>query len=211
MESGVNGKVAVRCYGHLHLAADLEQDLAKKFQVHDWHRPEEEYSLPVTRRQPFRAIVKELIRKDTPLSEKLIRKMLRDLIKMRALGVYPLDVYERNYKGGLLLDMSVAVTEPHFELVFRGPIHTRALQRKDLMRFQRIIDDSGVRTWQRSLRNRQYCMKLRNCPNGHEKRPKWHVMSITPIDPKWRGLDGSDVDTHVQISRKPKPPKSRRR
>ena len=69
-DKNLNGKVAVRCHGYITLPASVEEQLKRKFLVSDWDRPGDEYSKPVSQRQPFRAIVKDLIQKETPRTGK---------------------------------------------------------------------------------------------------------------------------------------------
>ncbi|KAJ9493829.1 hypothetical protein H2202_010684 [Exophiala xenobiotica] len=44
---------------------------AKKFNITEWNRPEEELSSPPTKRQPLRALVKDLVETDPEITEKL--------------------------------------------------------------------------------------------------------------------------------------------
>ena len=131
-EANLNGKVAVRCYGYITFPAEIERQLQRDFQVYGWDRSAQDYLKPVSSRQPIRAIVKELVLQDEPLTGKVADKMLRDLKKMRSKGIYPLDVYERNYKAGLLVDMSIARTLPHYLFDIRGPKQRARMMNSDL-------------------------------------------------------------------------------
>ncbi len=79
IERGENGKVAARCFGHTTVSAEREEELYRMYGVGDWDRP-------IGDRQPFRAIVKELILDDNRLTHKVAKRILRDLRKMRKLG-----------------------------------------------------------------------------------------------------------------------------
>lgn len=59
-----NGKIAVQCHGYLTIPAAMEVELEKRFNIVIWDRPSEEYDKPVFKRQPFRALVKDLIREE---------------------------------------------------------------------------------------------------------------------------------------------------
>lgn len=170
IERDVNGKIAVRCHGHMAIPAAREEELARRFEVHAWDRPADDSKLSVSKRQPFRAIVKDLIEDDRPLDEKKMVRMRRDLLRMHKLGVYPQDVRERNYGGGLLLDFSIAITKPHWVFETKRPWWIRTLRNDDLNMLQVVMLESGVQTWQRAVRNREYCMKLRGCPDGKERK-----------------------------------------
>lgn len=173
IECNVNGKVAVRCHGHMAILAAREEELARRFGVHTWDRPEVDLKLSVTKRQPFRAIVKDLIKDDRQLNEKKLIKMRKDLLKMHKMGLYPQDVRERNYGGGLLLDFSIAITKPHWVFETKRPWWIRAMKNDDKIMLQEIMLDSGVETWERVVRNREYCMKLRGCRDGKVRKWKW--------------------------------------
>lgn len=138
IEASQNGKIAVRCYGHMSIPADKEEELSQKFNIQAWDRPGEEYARPASRRQPFRAVVKDLIREPVQLTPRVIKKMLKDLKTMRELGVFPMDVCARNYEGGLLVDMSIAMTTPHFLFKICPRWQVRVMQREDLLMFDRV-------------------------------------------------------------------------
>ena len=170
IEHDVNGKVAVRCHGHMAIPATREEELARRFDVYEWDRPKDDSKLSVSKRQPFRAIVMDLIEDDRPLDEKQLIKMRKDLLKMRKLGVYPQNVRKRNYGGGLLLGFSIAITKPHWVFEMKSPWWFGMIKNHEMNNLQVIMLESGVKTWQRALRNREYCMKLRGCPDGKERK-----------------------------------------
>lgn len=124
--------MAVRCHGYITFPAEIERQLERDFQVDDWHRSGQDYNKPVSSRQPIQAIMKDLIVKDEPLTGRVADKMLRGLKKMRSIGIYPGDIYERNYKAGLLVDMSTARTLPHFLYNIRGPKQRARMMNSDL-------------------------------------------------------------------------------
>src|ERR1035438_1962368 len=99
-EQKCNGKVAVRCYGFTSIPATREKELSIKFNINTWDRPAEEYSMNITQRQPFRAIVKELVRKDSRFTDKVMNSIFFHLKRLRRIGVYPMDIRAPNYKDG---------------------------------------------------------------------------------------------------------------
>ena len=161
IDKNLNGKVAVRCYGYLMIPANREDELRKRFGVAAWNRPQDEYSKPLSRRQPFRAIVKDLITEDVPLTAKTARKMLRDLRKIRSFKVYNMDIVARNYKGGLLVDFSVAITRPHYLFVIKPAWRRELYKYDDLMAFDDMLDEAGIVTLARATPNKEYVKKLR--------------------------------------------------
>ena len=162
IEKNLNGKVAVHCYGYATIPAEREEELSRRFQVNDWDRPGDDYQKALRRRQPFRAIIKELVTEDVPLTQIVAQKMLRDLKRMRKIGIYPMDVEARNYKGGLLVDFSVAMTRPHYLFVIKKPGRVRVYQQQDLLMWQNLVEEKGIVTLVRAVRNREYCKKLRS-------------------------------------------------
>ena len=123
------------------------------------------------KQQPLRAIVKDFVEEvDRPLSEKQMNQMRRDLLKMHKLRVFPQDLKETNYGGGLLLDFSIAITKPHWVFEQKQPWWLMTMRNTDLGQLQRLMKESGVKVWQRVVRNREYCMKLRGCPDGKERK-----------------------------------------
>ncbi len=170
IESKVKGTVAARCYGHMAVSADQEAYLRERFGVSVWDRSHKDASVPVSKRQPFCAILKDLIPDTVPLSNKLLNKMQRDLVRMRRLGVFLRDIRLRNYRGGLLVDMSIAITVLHYLFEVGSVRNTVYLLREDMLRFQVIRDESGIQSWDRTTRNIVYCKKLRGCPDGKPRR-----------------------------------------
>ena len=135
--------------------------LKRKFQIEDWDRPGEEYDKPVSQRQPFRAIVKELILKDVPLTGKVADKILRDTKRMRRCGIYPGDVRPRNYKNGLLVDMSAARTEPYYLFNIRSAKQVEKMKNRDLYMWEAMVEEKKLETLLRAVRNEKYCASLR--------------------------------------------------
>ena len=89
--------------------------------------------------------------------------MLRDLKKIRALGVYPMDIRKRNYRGGLLLDMSAATTAPHYVFDHVPKWRIKAMMRQDLRDNEDMAKDEGFNCI--AQRNEEYCTILRR-PSG---------------------------------------------
>ena len=163
MEKKLNGKVAVHCYGYITLPAGREKELKERFKIEDWDRPEDDYVLPINRRPPLRAILKDYLPQDVPLTRKSAAKMLRDLRMMRRVGVYPMDIRQRNYKGGLLVDMSIAMVKPHYLFDIRPEWQVKSmLQMEDLKNFQLMINDAGINSSLRAIPNQKYRQKLRS-------------------------------------------------
>ena len=152
--------MAVYCYGYITISADKEDQIEREFDVVDWDRPGEEYDKPVSQRQPFRAIVKDLVLRDVPVSAKIADKMLTDLQRIRRTGVYPGDIVLRNYKAGLLIDLSTARTEPFYLFNLRPGRQTQILKDSDLYMWERIRKESKLNTRKRAVRDEEYCANL---------------------------------------------------
>lgn len=162
IEKKFNGKVAVRCHGYLTLPAERESELTQRFSITAWNRPEDEYLKSPSKRQPLRAIVKDLVTKDVAFTKRTATKMLRDLIQIRKLGVYPLDIQARNYKGSLLVDFSVAMTEPHYLFVIKPRWRVEEdFKYDDLRSFDNMMEASGLKTWNKATRDEEFVRDLR--------------------------------------------------
>ena len=158
-----NGKVAVRCYGFTAVSALQEDFLYDNFYVDQWDRPPEQYDLPVEERQSFRAIVKDLVEEQTPFTNIMVDRMLRDLKSLRKIAVFVRDVRRDNYLGGKLIDFSVSWTAPHVMLSSSLFNYGDIEQEIDweLKKFDDMIKESGITTWVRATPNEDYLSKLR--------------------------------------------------
>ncbi|KAI0975665.1 kinetochore Sim4 complex subunit FTA2-domain-containing protein [Xylaria arbuscula] len=169
--------LAVPCYGYITLSPDYELLFRDKFDIFDWNRPDLEDSNHDTRK-PFRALVKKLIPSQVSILNP--RRMLGDLKKLRKLGIFTRDIYARNYKDGLLVDFSVAWTEPHWCMTAMGPYQLGCEKRSDLNLFDEMIKREKVKTVVRATRNYLYCRKLRSCDIEHpsETSSEWILRYI---------------------------------
>ncbi|KAL8785398.1 MAG: hypothetical protein Q9195_008658 [Heterodermia aff. obscurata] len=170
IETNLNGKVAVRCHGYTTLPAAIEEELEERFDVSDWDR--EDYDRPMRSRAVFRAIVKDLVKEDIPLTTRVLRRMKKDLKEIRKQGVYPTDVKARNYKGGLLVDFSTAMTEPHYLFEIMPDWRVKTYQNEDLFEFDAMVEDEEVKTTVRAMPNPHYLRKLRS-RDYLQKKYKW--------------------------------------
>ena len=160
-EKKLNGKVAVYCHGYIPISAEKEEQLEREFDVGDWGRPGDEYDKPVSKRQPFRAIVKDVVLKDVPLTAKIADKMLTDLKRMRRNGIYPGDIALRNYKAGLLVDFGTARTEPFYLFNLRPGRQTQIMKNTDLYMWEHMRKENELDTRKRAVRDEEYCANLR--------------------------------------------------
>lgn len=132
IEHGENGKIAARCYGYTTISVDRKEELYQKYGVKDWGRPDGD-------RRSTGAIAKEVIQHDSSPTDKVAKKILRDLRKMRKMDNYPMDVQARIYKAGLLVDMSIAITTHHYLFKIRSRWQIEVLQVQDVGMFDAMI------------------------------------------------------------------------
>lgn len=174
MESDLNGRVAVRAHGYTTVTEENVHQLAAIFRTEDLIQDSEEHeinhNIPPYRRM-FRAIVKDLIRDDVPLTHKIIKKMRHDLLQIREQGIYPLDIKRSNYRGGLLVDFSSARTEPHFFLESCAESQYESIMSTDLYKFDDMIEKAKVKTWVKA-NNEEYKRKLRPRDPNRKRYPK---------------------------------------
>jgi hypothetical protein len=159
--------IAIACHGFISIPAKQESFFARKFKITDWNRPEEELSLPPARRQPLRALVKDLIETDPKITEMLIASIRRELKALNSLRIYVMDVRLNNYKGGHLVDFSSAWTEPHFE--FRKDVNSEEdiemNRRIDLAAFDKMVkEEMGMDVSVSTEPNPDFIARLRPSP-----------------------------------------------
>lgn len=155
-------KIAVPCYGYMALPAEkYEQFLSDEFNIRDWNRSEEDDEQGGDMRQPFRALVKEIVHSDRSIRNPAT--MLKSLHKLREWGIYPQDIYARNYKDGLLVDFGAAWTDPHWLLqTLEGPQLT-IKKNNEFVLFDEMMEDAGINfSCNRAERNYDFREKLRS-------------------------------------------------
>ena len=160
-EAGLDGKVAVRCHGYTTLSPAIESELEERFGVTEWER--DDYEDPIEQRAPFRALVKDLIEDDVRLTHRVFKKMKKDLVEIRKLGIYPSDIKRTNYKKGLLIDFSSAITEPNYYFDIMRDWQVEILKEVDLIQFDEMIKNEKIKTWVSGTdtQNEEYRRKLR--------------------------------------------------
>lgn len=160
-----NGEIAVRCYGFMAVSPEREEDLtALPFNIDtsEWNRPEQEYDWPNTTRQPFRAIVKELVRSKKRLNR--VAQMRKDLLALHDMGVYIQDIREDNYINGKLVYFSRSWTDPHIMLdpKIRSQRLINLEIEGDLLAFDRMLEEAGIRTRMKALSGSKEIGRLRS-------------------------------------------------
>lgn len=106
--------------------------------------------------------------------------MLKDLAKIRAQKVYPLDIMRRNYKGSLLVDFSNAITEPNYPFDIQPEWQVELYKNQDLIQFDTMIEEENVKTSLRALPNLETLKKLR--PRGRlQEKYGWSTPSMTEL------------------------------
>ncbi|KAL9577430.1 MAG: hypothetical protein Q9212_006368 [Teloschistes hypoglaucus] len=145
-DSKLDGKIAVACHGYMMLPAEYEDELKRRFGAGDWYRGDDEPDTPVAERQALKAIVKDLVLEETIWTPKVIRTRLSHLKKMRAHGIYAMDIKADNYVGGLFVDFGIAYTTPHacFDTDTKSWIEVE--KSIDLADFDVMIQDLGIKT-----------------------------------------------------------------
>ena len=116
------------------------------------------YDKIVSQTQPLRAIIKDLVRsKDSPMTGKVADKILQDMKRIQKCGVYVREVYPRNYMAGLLIDMSVAKTEPDYLFDLRPGFQTELVKMSELYAWEDMRTENRLDTTSRALRDEKYC------------------------------------------------------
>ncbi len=80
-------------HGYLMIPANREYELKERFGI----RTKTDLTQSTTSREPFRAIVKDLVTEDVSLTAKAAKKILREIRKFE---VYNMNILARSYKCG---------------------------------------------------------------------------------------------------------------
>ncbi|KAF2174677.1 hypothetical protein K469DRAFT_756642 [Zopfia rhizophila CBS 207.26] len=141
------GLIAAPCYGYLYISEEQEMDLGRQFGILDWNR------LDTHANTRIRALVKQFI-PDEPINRKVksVKRMLSDLKTLHRIGVYPRDTFARNYRGGLIVDFGIALTEPSCVLRVLPEWMREPEKYKDLGAFDDMIRELGIKTAVRAAR-----------------------------------------------------------
>ncbi|KAI4199866.1 MAG: hypothetical protein LQ350_004314 [Teloschistes chrysophthalmus] len=155
-DSKLDGKVAVACHGYMMLPAEYADELERKFGAGDWYYENDMDEGPVAERQALKAIVKDLVLEETVWTPKVFRTRLSHLKKMRAQGIYAMDIKADNYVGGLFVDFGIAYTIPHVCFDIETASWIQVEKSIDLADFDVMIKDLGIKTTVRAGVNKMY-------------------------------------------------------
>ena len=72
--------------------------------------------------------------------------------------------------AGLLVDMSVAITEPYYLFNLRPGFQTELIKKSDLYAWEDMRTENGLETTLRAVRDEEYCAHLRPRRNAGTKR-----------------------------------------
>ncbi|TGJ79360.1 hypothetical protein E0Z10_g9401 [Xylaria hypoxylon] len=106
---------AAKCYGYLLLEPKDNESVEKSdLQGVAWAKSENwKHDGPIDK-VPIRTIVKEYIESERAFAPEMIPRMLQSLKALHKYGIIHRDIRAANYKEGLLVDFSSALTVPHY-------------------------------------------------------------------------------------------------
>ncbi|KAI1780902.1 hypothetical protein F4818DRAFT_397175 [Hypoxylon cercidicola] len=116
---------AIKCFGYLLLDEEHETTMMNQFKdlrlefngnmdMPGWENTRSRFPGKDDRDPPIRGIVKEFGQCDEPLTTRLAKGLLRDIVRLQELGIFNMDVAHRQIISGKLSDFSTAITVPHF-------------------------------------------------------------------------------------------------
>src|SRR4051812_33814582 len=111
--------LAVGCHGYVFIDQANEELVRRDFSIDDWDRS------PADEGKPIRAIVKDLIRAEEPFDPPMVLRMMEALALFNSIGIRVRDVKIDMYRDGTVVDLSQAMTVPHFRLDWKGGLWTR--------------------------------------------------------------------------------------
>ncbi len=140
----------------------------------------------------------------------MVKKMMRQLREINALGISVTDIHLRQFHGGVLVDLSRARTAPHWSFDLSGRYWSREATLEDpgsdFTRFDEMMDRYGEkygrRIWDRFFPSQEYRKRLRRSADAGELNMKWLKLPIA-YDWKAPGTDQrrvAEVECGVQGS-----------
>ncbi|KAI0535861.1 kinetochore Sim4 complex subunit FTA2-domain-containing protein [Xylaria digitata] len=219
-------ELAVRCFGYVLLDEEHEHTIMTQFSDLklefngdiDYPGAEDMRSRfpgKDARAPPIRGVVKEFgLQDEENLGTTVVRKILRDVIKLQQLGIIRIDVGTRQIIDDKLCDFSTAVTIPHFrtnpelnphltpEMICAIELETFELSINDYLEFDEMIFD-----WNLEYADEKGRISVYAFPDGRGGRHKYNLRSratkecaYTFVDP--RKYDWRTYPTSVGASRK---------
>jgi hypothetical protein len=89
------------------MPAKREEKFYRKFDIETWKHSNKKYSNKI-QKQPFRILVKKLIKNDTSFTDDVIKKILRNFKTIRKIEIYSINIRARNYKNKYFMDFSIS-------------------------------------------------------------------------------------------------------
>ncbi|RWA06075.1 hypothetical protein EKO27_g9031 [Xylaria grammica] len=218
--------IGAACYGYLLLNHNYARDDldGADFSELEWVESKEQNP---GQKVQVRAIVKEYMASHFPFSEQMIPQMLQNLKTLHRYGIIHQGIHEDNYREGLLIDFSTALTVPHYLLDKKRGFSTLEemydYDVEDGSAFDLMISKwsayNDIRVWHRFLPNPRYRVRLRSekrtiealesndipafIQEGEERRKKlraelrWHA-----ADYKWKEKTKKQKVKRIRIRKK---------
>ena len=151
---------------------------------------------------PIRGIVKEFgLEDEESLRTPLMRKILRDVIKLQKLGIIRIDVATRQVIGGKISDFSTALTVPHFlttpelnprltpEMISAMELQTFKLSISDYLDF-----DAAIFDWNLDYADQKGRISVYAFPDGRGCQNKYNLRSKTARERVYTFVDPRKYD-----------------
>lgn len=159
---GVRSAVAVKCHGYLFLSDRDRRQLEKRGLTFNNQIIDKDLRQVIGQDTCLRAIVKDLAPEESGIGKNGLAKVLMDIRSLNRIKIYNRDIRAENFRGRRLVDFGRSWTEPHRILDALAEIDARDARLEDLVMFDDMIEEEGIRTKLRAIPNMLYCEKLRS-------------------------------------------------
>lgn len=130
----INEKIVMHCYNYTTLSAEREVKLHQRFNIVFWNYFAKKMIKSIAEQQSFHAIIKKLLLKDYSFTEKVLNKMLQNVLRMQWLEIYLRNVLERNFKNELFVNFSCVMMKSHYLFDVRLKFQINIIQEENLQK-----------------------------------------------------------------------------
>ncbi|KAI1073595.1 kinetochore Sim4 complex subunit FTA2-domain-containing protein [Whalleya microplaca] len=206
-------ELAVRCFGYVLLDEEHEHAVMTRFsdlklsfngdiEYPGGDEMRSRFLGKDGRAPPIRGVVKDFgLEDEENLRTTLVRKILRDVIKLQQLGIIRLDVAARQIIDGKISDFSTALTVPHFlttpelnprltpQMVSAIELETFKLSISDYLAFDEMISD-----WNLEYADQKSRISVYAFPDGRGCLIKYNLRSKTARERAYTFVDPRKYD-----------------
>ncbi|KAK8859460.1 kinetochore Sim4 complex subunit FTA2-domain-containing protein [Apiospora arundinis] len=160
-KGGIRDSLAIKCHGYLYLSKSDERWLTKMGVDLGANVLDDDLRQALGHGGRVRAIVKDIAPEQHGVSSRTLAKVLRRVKVLNELNIINKDIRLENFRGGCLVDFGSSWTRPHIIFDALSEVAKRDSPFQDLVMFDEMIEEEGIKTKLKALPNIKYREKLR--------------------------------------------------